>query len=129
MILVDSSVWIAYCNGVRSPKTDRLDALLDEDIILTGDLILAEVLRGFRSERDFKTARALFADLECVTLGGRETALAAVDHYRALRAKGHTVRKTVDCLIAAFCIARRLPLLHDDRDFDPFVRHRGLVAA
>lgn len=129
MILVDSSVWINYFRGVATPESDRLDALLGREPLAVGDLILCEVLQGFTSDRDFEQAEALFDTLALVEIGGREVALDAARHYRALRARGVTVRKTIGTLIAARCIRDGLALLYSDRDFDPFVRWRGLRSA
>ncbi len=128
MILVDSSVWIDYFNGAIRRETDLLDDLLGRDLVLVGDLILAEVLRGFRNDKSFRTARSLLSGLDCPALGGKAIALLAADHYRLLLKRGITVRKTIDGLIAAFCIESGLPLLHADRDFDPYVRYLGLRA-
>lgn len=129
MILVDSSVWIDFFRGIATPQTDRLDALLGTEPLVVGDLILAEVLQGFRSERDFNQARKLLAALDVVTLGGQGIALQAAKNFRALRAQGVTVRKTIDTVIATRCIEDDLPLLYSDRDFDPFVAHLGLRSA
>ena len=129
MILVDSSVWIDYFNGVASPATDLLDNLLDRELLLTGDLILMEVLQGFRSERDLRTAQRVLGQLAYSDLGGREVALAAAHNYRKLRRAGVTVRKTIDVAIATFCILGNHRLLHTDRDFDPMVKHLGLRLA
>lgn len=126
MVLVDSSVWIDYFNGKDSAATTKLDELLSSTIVAVGDLILAEVLQGFRSDADHRTARNLLLDLDLHVLGGLEMAQKAADHFRSLRKKGITVRKTVDCFIAAYCIEHELPLLYSDRDFDPFAQHLGL---
>lgn len=126
MILVDSSVWVDYFNGRRTRKTDRLDALLGSELLLTGDLILAEVLQGFRRERDFRRALGLFDALVFRPIGGRELAISSARNHRALRARGVTVRKTIDTIIATYCIAEGHQLLHCDRHFDPFERHLGL---
>lgn len=126
MILVDSSIWIGYLNGAASPETAALDAVLVQQQVLVGDLILAEVLQGFRAERDYRLARQLLDPLHFVTLGGREVALAAADGYRRLRRRGVTVRKTIDMIIAAWCILNRVPLLHADRDFDLLESELGL---
>ena len=126
MILVDSSVWIAYFRGTASRETDLLDAILGREEVATGDLILAEVLQGFNADRDFEQARALLATLPCLTLGGASLALQAARNFRLLRRHGVTVRKTIDAMIATRCIEDRLELLHADRDFDPFERHLKL---
>jgi hypothetical protein len=129
MILVDSSVWIDYFRGTRAPHTDRLDALLGSDLLAIGDLILAEVLQGFVSDRDFAQAKRLLSRLEQIQLCGIDVGLQAATNFRFLRTRGVTIRKTVDCVIATCCIERSLPLLYSDRDFDPFVEHLGLIDA
>ena len=126
MTVVDTSVWIDYFNGRATRETDLLDQWLATEDLLIGDLILAEVLQGFRSDLDFYRVRRHFASLEFRPMVGREIALVAAENYRALRARGVTVRGTIDTLIATFCIAEGHELLHCDRDFDPFERHLGL---
>ena len=129
MIVVDSSVWIDFFNGVSTPEVDRLDALLGETPLAIGDLILVEVLQGFRNERDVATARQLFRSLALLPLLEGSNSWKAADNYRQLRRKGITVRKTIDGIIATACIEASLPLLFSDRDFQPYVEHLGLVAA
>lgn len=129
MILVDSSVWIDYFRGVSTPQTDRLDALLGSEPVAIGDLMLAEVLQGFINDRDFERALALLGALDVIEIGGREVAVQAARNYRELRAKGVTVRKTIDTLIATRCIMDGVALLYSDRDFDPFVAWLGLAYA
>ena len=127
-MLVDSSVWIDFFNGKRTPESDLLESALGNVEIIIGDLIYMEVLQGFKIQKDFNTARRLLDLLEFQNLGGKDTVLLATDLFRTLRSKGITVRKTVDTLIAAFCIQAKIPLLHRDRDFDPFEKHCGLTA-
>lgn len=129
MILVDSSVWIDYFRGVATPESDRLDALLGQEPLATGDLMLAEVLQGFATDRDFERARRLLASLVLVQIGGERIAVQAARNFRSLRALGVTARRTIDTLIATRCIENRLALLYSDRDFDPFVEHLGLRSA
>lgn len=129
MIVVDSSVWINFFNGVSTPEVDRLDALLGVTPLAIGDLILVEVLQGFRNERDVATARQLFLSLALLPLLEGSNPWKAADNYRQLRRKGITVRKTIDGIIATACIEANLPLLFSDRDFMPYVEHLGLVAA
>lgn len=129
MTFVDSSVWIDYFRGAATAETDRLHALLGEQELVVGDVVLAEVLQGFTSQRNFDTALALFDTLTLVEIGGRETAIEAARNFRRLRAKGVTPRKTIDTLIATYCIASGLSLLFSDRDFEPFVEHLGLRSA
>ena len=129
MIVVDSSVWIDFFNGVSTPEVDRLDALLGVTPLAIGDLILVEVMQGFRNERDVATARQLFLSLALLPLLEVSNPWKAADNYRQLRRKGITVRKTIDGIIATACIEANLPLLFSDRDFMPYVEHLGLVAA
>lgn len=129
MIVVDSSVWINFFNGVNSAEVDRLDALLGHTPIAIGDLILVEVLQGFRNEQDVATARQLFRSLPLLPMVGGRNATKAAENYRMLRRKGITVRKTIDGLIATTCIETNLPLLFSDRDFQPYVDHLGLAVA
>ena len=129
MILVDSSVWIDYFRGSTTPQVERLDSLLGTELVAIGDLMLVEVLQGFGSNRDFNQAKRLMTSLEVLEIAGHEIAVKAARNFRSLRARGITVRKTIDTLIATRCIEGRHPLLFSDRDFDPFVEHLGLRSA
>ena len=129
MILVDSSVWIDYFRGATTPQAEMLDSLLGSEPVVTGDLILAEVLQGFVSDRDFNQAKKLLISLAVIDLGGKDIAIQAAKNFRLLRALGVTVRKTIDTVIATRCIESDFKLLYSDRDFDPFVRHLGLRSA
>jgi hypothetical protein len=126
VILVDSSVWIDYFRGAITAQTEKLDALLDIEPLAIGDLILTEVLQGFTSDRDFNKAKDLLTSLSIVEIGGADIAIQAAKNFRALRALGITVRKTIDTLIATRCIEGGFTLLHDDRDFDAFADHLSL---
>lgn len=129
MIFVDSSVWIDYFNGRTSPEVERLDSLLGVEPISTGDLILAEVLQGFRNDNDYKTAKSLLTSLTIFNMLDTNIAIKSADNFRLLRKKGITVRKTVDTIIATFCIQNKLSLLHSDKDFQPFHIHLRLKNA
>ena len=129
MIVVDSSVWIDYFRGAATPQAERLDAVLGSEPVAIGDLMLAELLQGFDRDGDFDRTLDLLDALDCVEIGGREIAILAARNFRELRARAVTVRKTIDTLIATRCIHDRLPLLFSDRDFQPFVRHLGLLDA
>lgn len=128
MIMVDSSVWIDYFNGRDTTQTRQLDSLLGIKPIAIGDLILTEVLQGFKSDEDYNTAKSLLTSLTVFDLLGETMALKSADNYRILRKQGVTIRKTADVIIASFCIENNLPLLFADRDFIPFVRHLKLVS-
>ena len=126
MILVDSSVWINYFNGISTWQTDLLDHYLSNTPIIIGDLILTEVLQGFRSNTDFQTAKNFLSALQFRQIGGYNVAIQSANNYRILRKAGVTVRKTIDIIIATFCIMEGLTLLHDDRDFEPMATHFSL---
>lgn len=128
MLVVDSSVWIDFFKGEETPAVDGLAQLLDrgEVRLVVPDLVLFEVLRGFRFEPELRTARRLMQGLDVESSVDPGLAIAAADQYRQLRGHGFTVRSAVDVLVATFCIERDYALLHDDRDFDAFERHRGL---
>lgn len=129
MTLVDSSVWIDYFRGSATPETDKLDALLGSEPVTVGDLILTEILQGFTSDRVFRRALELMNSVETIEIAGRDIAIEAARNFRTLRARGITVRKTIDTLIATRCIHDGMALLFSDRDFEPFVSHLGLVSA
>lgn len=127
MLFVDSSVWIDYFNGLENPQTHFLHRALDQVPILVGDLVLAEVLQGFRSDADFETARRLLTRFTQVQMVGPALAIQSARNYRVLRQKGVTVRKTIDSLIASYCLENDHELLHNDSDFDGYEKHLGLL--
>ena len=129
MILVDSSVWIDYFRAADTPQVAMLDSLLGRSPLAVGDLIAAEVLQGVRDEREFKWVKKTFDAFDHVDLAGYELAVKASGNYRTLRARGITIRKTIDTIIATRCIEDGLTLLHADRDFLPFAQHLGLKVA
>ena len=127
MLVVDSTVWVDYFNGVENPQTDYLHAAMQRVPIPVGDLILAEVLQGFRQDADFETARrALGKFLQAAMPAGPDLAIQSARNYRTLRQKGVTVRKTIDSLIATYCIENDHELLHNDSDFDGYEKYLGL---
>jgi predicted nucleic acid-binding protein len=128
MIIVDSSVWIDYFNGADIPEVATLDRLLETELLAIGDLILVEVLQGFRQDKDYRTAKRLLTYLTMFEMLGAEMAIKSADNFRDLRKKGITVRKTIDAIVATFCIEHGHELLFSDKDFEPFVEHLGLMA-
>lgn len=126
MILVDSTVWIDYFKGTVTSQTNKLDELLGREPLVIGDLILTEVLQGFVDDKHFAKANILLASLTQVDLGGKDIAIKAASHYRKLRKMGITVQKTIDTIIATRCIESGFTLLHNDKHFEPFVKHLGL---
>ncbi|MEQ7156354.1 type II toxin-antitoxin system VapC family toxin [Brevundimonas aurifodinae] len=129
MIIVDSSVWVDFFRDRPTREVEYLDSILGVEDLLTGDLVLAEVLQGFRDDHDFVAAQSLMTSLIVVEVAGQACAEQAARNYRILRSRGVTVRKTIDSLIATRCILDDLTLLYSDRDFDGFVRHLGLRSA
>lgn len=126
MIVVDTSVWIDYVNGVITPQTDILDRELQEDRVITGDLIITEFLQGFRNDKQFKVAKEMMDSLQYYDFVGRKTAIKAAQNFRMLRKKGVTIRKTIDVLIATFCLEHGFELLHNDKDYDSIEAILGL---
>ena len=126
MLVVDTSVWIDYFNGVENPQTDFLNTVLDKTPILIGDLILAEVLQGFRHDPDFEKVRRAIGKYMQANMVNPVLAVQSARNYRFLRKKGVTVRKTIDSLIATYCIENDHELLHNDSDFDGYEEHLGL---
>jgi predicted nucleic acid-binding protein len=129
VIVVDSSVWIDFLNGRKVPHVERLRAVLGNEEIVVGDLMLCEVLQGLASERAAGQVEALLRRFEIVPMAGDAIAVAAARNFRLLCKRGVTVRKTIDLLIGTWCIENRRPLLHNDSDFRPMARHLGLLEA
>ncbi len=129
MIMVDTSVWIDYFNGANNKETDILDNALIEGDVVIGDLILLEILQGFRTDKDYNKAQKILATLDQYEMFGHSMVIKCANNYRALRKKGITIRKTADIIIATFCIENQIPLLFLDRDFIPFVEHLDLRSA
>ncbi|MDV6341499.1 PIN domain nuclease [Nitrosomonas sp. Is24] len=129
MVLIDTSVWVDFFNGKISSETEKLDHYLSSTVIIVGDLILAEVLQGFRNDKDYQIAKSLLTELELVQLCNSDLAIKSAQNYRMLRKQGITIRKTIDCLIATYCIETKTPLLFSDRDFVPYVENLRLKDA
>ena len=126
MILVDSSVWIEYFNGNSTKSSEYLDSILGHEHIIMGDIIMAEVLQGFTSDKDFNKAKLLLSSFDVHQLLNETLAVKSAEYFRTLRKKGITVRKTIDSIIATYCIENQVSLLQSDRDFLPFAKHFGL---
>jgi len=127
VIVVDSSVWIDFLNGRNAPHVQRLRTVLGTDEVIVGDLMVCEVMQGLDSERAAREVETLLRRFEIVAMAGDAIAVAAAGHFRSLRRRGITVRKTIDLLIGTWCIENRRPLLHNDSDFHPMTRHLGLI--
>ncbi len=126
MIVADTSAWIDYVKGVEALHTNILDYELEHGRIITGDIIIAEFLQGFREDKDYDTAKRLMESLEYCDFLGKDNAIQAAQNYRRLRKNGITVRKTINVIIATFCIENGFELIHNDRDFDPMEEYLGL---
>ncbi|MCB9249143.1 MAG: PIN domain nuclease [Ignavibacteriales bacterium] len=126
MIFLDSTVLIDYFNGKNNWQVDILDSILGRELVVIGDYVLTEVLQGFKSDKEYQKAKSILLSFPCFEIGGKEIALKSASNYRYLRKKGVTVRKTIDSMIATFCIENKLTLLHNDKDFEPFVKHLKL---
>lgn len=126
MLVVDTSVWIDYFNGIENPQTNFLNTVLDKTPIIIGDLILTEVLQGFRYDPDFEKVRRTLGKFMQENMVNLTLAVQSARNYRFLRQKGITVRKTIDSLIATYCIENDHELLHNDSDFDGYEEHLGL---
>jgi predicted nucleic acid-binding protein len=127
VIIVDTTVWVDYLRGTRNPETEWLEIEADRKRLGLTDLILCEVLQGVRSEQEFGQVRMALQRFAIYETGGEELAIAAATNFRIIRQKGRTVRKTIDCLIATFCLVHGHALLHRDRDFEAFEQVLGLI--
>lgn len=126
MIVADTSVWIDYFNGIHAPHTEILDQELLKSRIITGDIIIAELLQGFKNEKDYLRAKNIMDTLEYYDFVGKKIVYRAAQNFRILRRKGITARKTIDVIIATFCIENKFQLIHNDRDFDPMEKYLNL---
>ena len=126
MILVDTSVWVDYFNGIINRKTNNLDTILGNDIVITCDIILTEILQGFRNDKDYRIAKKHMDSIYYYQLINKDISIKAADNFRFLKTKGITLRKTTDILIGTFCIEYNIPLLHNDKDFEPMEKYLDL---
>jgi predicted nucleic acid-binding protein len=126
MVIVDTTVWIDYLGGAVNPETAWLERALPRQRLGLTDLILSEVLQGIRDDLAFESVREDLMRFQLFAAGGPDLAIAAAKNYRTLRQRGFTVRKTIDCWIATFCLLSGHILLHRDRDFDTFEKVLGL---
>lgn len=126
MIAADSSVWIDLFANRPTPQVERLFASFGIVPVAIPDLVLVEVLQGCDSDREFDRVHRTLSTFRQLITVEPSLAVSAARNYRHLRARGITVRKTIDTLIATRCIVDDLPLLFSDRDFEPFVEHLGL---
>lgn len=126
MIIVDTSVWIDYFNGKDTAHCDFLDNALKFQQVGIFDIILMEILQGFKNDKDYLSAKSALSKLPIFEISNKDNAIIYVDYYRTLRKQGITIRKSNDVMIAGFCIRNELPLLFSDRDFLPFCERLGL---
>jgi predicted nucleic acid-binding protein len=126
MVIVDTTVWVDYFNGIYNSETEWLDRSLGQEALGLTDLTFFEVLQSLRADRQFKAITQQLIGFSIFRAGGIELALEAASNFRELRKRGLTVRKTIDCWIATFCIREDHSLLHRDRDYDVFEQQLGL---
>jgi len=131
VILVDASVWIDLFRSRDTVQTRFLTEVLQlqTSLVLVGDLIVMELLQGCRDDLHAARMQSTLAVSPCISIADPDMVAIAASNYRHLRARGITVRKTIDTLIATRCILDDIPLLYSDRDFDPFVEHLELQSA
>ncbi|HET9229463.1 MAG TPA: VapC toxin family PIN domain ribonuclease [Thermoanaerobaculia bacterium] len=128
-VVVDASVWIEFFAGRATPQSSWLGSALGKQSLAVGDLIVGEVLRGFPAEKEQETARKALAHFLCYTIGGMDLVVESARYQRLLHEKGEPVPDQLRCLIAAFCIHWKMPLLHSDPAYEPFERHLGLAGS
>jgi predicted nucleic acid-binding protein len=126
VVIVDTTVWVDYFRDSRTPEVEWLERELDNQRIGLTDLTLCEILQGVREDREFEQVRRELSNFELFDTGGENLAIAAAQNFKTLRKNGRTVRRTIDCLIASFCILHGYSLLHRDHDFQPFEKLLGL---
>ncbi len=126
MVIVDTTVWIDFLAGTPNPQTAWILREAGRQPIGMINLILCEILQGIRRDSEFIRTQDLLSGFDTFDTAGGKSAIATAQNYRYLRQRGYTVRKTIDCYIATFCISGGHQLLHRDRDFDPFEKHLGL---
>jgi predicted nucleic acid-binding protein len=126
MVIIDTTVWIDYLQGVSNKETSYLDREVARQRFGLTDLIFCEILQGINDEKLFKRVFQELRKFELFETGGADLAVESARNFRRLRQQGHTVRKTIDCLIATFCLQHGHSLLHRDRDFDHFEVLLGL---
>jgi predicted nucleic acid-binding protein len=126
LIVADTSVWIDFLRGAGTERSRLIAIAAYEDELVVPDLVIYELMAGATTSRDRLLIERKVASYRVVDVAGDDRVRAAAEHYRFLRSLGVSIRKAVDVLIASFCITERAPLIHDDRDFDPFERHLGL---
>jgi len=126
MVVADTTVWIDYVHGLIAPHTNALDYELLHNRVVTGDLLIAEFLQGFRNDNDFEAAKEIMDSLIYCDMLGKDIALKSAANFRLMRKNGVTIRKTADVIIGTFCIENELLLLHNDRDFEPMEKYLGL---
>ncbi|HAI68693.1 MAG TPA: VapC toxin family PIN domain ribonuclease [Gammaproteobacteria bacterium] len=126
MILPVSKIWIDYFNGRTTSQTELLDDILANGQVIVGDIILNEVLQGFRTDTDFDRVKHLLTCLPFREMLGQEMALQSAQNYRLLRQKGLSIRNTTNLIVGTFCVVNKLTVLHDEPDFSLMVEHLGL---
>ena len=126
MVIVDTTVWVDYLNGAATPEVEWLDREAERQRLGLLDLCICEIVQGLSTDQEAARVLRHLRRFAIFETGGVELAVAAAHNYRLLRPHGRTVRKTIDCVIASFCLREGHSLLHSDRDFDAFETRLGL---
>ena len=126
MVIVDTTIWVDYLRGASTPEAEWLDRETARQRLGLLDVMACEVLQGLSTDEGAARVLRHLGRVEIFQTGGIDLAVAAARNYRHLRSRGRTVRPTIDCLIATFCIEQNHALLHNDRDFDAFEEHLNL---
>lgn len=126
MIVVNSSVWISRLHDFDTPETRELDKIDDYDDIILGDIVMLEILRGARNDRNAANIRRVLGKYGVVSMLSPDLTVKAARNYRILREHGRTVSKTPDLIIGTFCIEHGYSLLQRDNDYLPIAEHLGL---
>lgn len=126
MILIDTAVWIDFFADRKTQQVKRLVSEIEqsEEICICG-IILTEILQGIKKSNEYHQVKTLMDSLIFLEMN-KDTFIFAAEIYRTLRSKGITIRKILDCMIAAIAIENKISLLHNDRDFDPIEKYYGL---
>jgi predicted nucleic acid-binding protein len=120
VVIVDTTVWIDYLRGVDTAEVEWFHHETSRQRLGLLDVMICEIVQGLSTDQEALRVLRHLRRFEIFETGGVDLAIAAARNYRRLRSRGRTVRKTIDCLIATFCIEQHHALLHHDHDFDVF---------
>ena len=124
--IVDTSIWVNYYNSAKDENSELVNKLIDLDEIIVLPVILQETLQGIKKDKVFALTKELLLSYHYLSINSVYSAIRSAELYRFLRQKGVTIRKPNDCLIAAICIDNKIPLFHNDKDFDNIAKYTSL---